>query len=411
MILQTRRLFTKRLIGAALNREKRLLSVAPDMLSAGYIARRGDRVRRRIDGVAIHAGDRRGAFRYDQPFRVASVSKMITAAIFMPLVAQGRISLDADISSYLGAPLRHPAFPNIPITPRMLLSHTSGVRNGDDYPVPFNRSLLAHLIAAAREERFGGWWSPASEAPGVWFAYSDTNFALIAQIIECVTQRRFDQYAEDALFAPLGLDIGYNWSGVSQRKRDRSAAAARWLNGAWTTQVDADPPRAPEVALYRGDSDSTATESDYRIGGNGFAFAPHGGLRLSLTDMDRLARFLLAESDLVAPMAQAAWTYAPDAPNGATETGFYQAYGLGMQTPVGRNGADAYFGADTAEWRGHCGDAYGWMTGLWFNARTHTTLVYAVNGMPEFNRALGRRSALAAAEEAIVDAALADLGG
>jgi D-alanyl-D-alanine carboxypeptidase len=335
----------------------------------------------------------------------------------MSLVADERVDLDSDVSIFLGEPLRHPAFADIAITPRMLLSHTSGLRNGADFPVPFNRSLLARLSEAAREENYGGWFAPAYERPGGWFSYSDTNFAVLAQIIERVTSVRFDAYMRETLFAPLDLDIGYNWSGVSQAKRDHAAAACRWDGAAWSAQVDGAPPPAPEIALYRGDNNDAATEADYSIGLNGFAFAPHGGLRLSLSDMDRLAqvyrrRVRLARERSLALMATPAWTFDPAAPNGATDRGFYQRFGLGVQAPLGRSVAgaspgDAYFRERSDDWRGHLGDAYGWMTGLFWNALSNTTLVWAINGMPETERPPGVRSALSAPEEAVIDAALA----
>ena len=394
-----------------------LLASMPGMASAGFVMRRGRGVRRRVDGAVLQGDGRWAAFDSGRPFRVASVSKMVTATGFMSLVARRRIDLDADVSRYLGAPLRHPAFPDLAITPRMLMSHTSGLRNGDDFPVPFNRPLLGRLAAAAGEERYGGWFAPAGEPPGAWFSYSDTNFAVVAQIIECVTGARFDRFMRETLFAPLGLDIGYNWSAVPQRKRARVAAACRWIDGVWTAQVDASPPAAPGIAFYRGEGDTSSTEADHRVGENGFAFAPHGGLRLSLDDMDRLAQFYLRAAPLagegsLAAMTTPVWTFDPDAPNGAPERGWYQRYGLGVQAPVGRDApgaspGDAFFGASTPEWRGHFGDAYGWITGLVWNVRENATLVYAINGMPETNRPPGARSAMSQPEEAIIDAALA----
>jgi CubicO group peptidase (beta-lactamase class C family) len=296
------------------------------------------------------------------------------------------------------------------------------LRNGADFPVPFNRSLLGRLSEAAGEENYGGWFAPPSERPGLWFSYSDTNFAVLAQVIERVTDTRFDRFMRERLFEPLGLDIGYNWSGVSQSKRERAAAACRWDGAAWTPQVDASPPQAPEIVFYRGENNDAATEADYSIGLNGFAFAPHGGLRLSLNDMDRLARFYLqGPADerwrlMLSQMASRAWAYDPAAPNGDTLEGFYQGYGLGMQAPLGRSAtgalrSDAYFGAGTGDWRGHLGDAYGWMTGLFWNAEENATLVWAINGMPETQRPLGGLTALTSPEEAVIAAAALETGG
>jgi CubicO group peptidase (beta-lactamase class C family) len=406
--MTTRRLILKRLGGALLARPDAPLDAASGMLSAAYIVRRRALAHHRSAGMALHPGNRWAPFDEQQPFRLASVSKMVCTFAFMTLIARGLVDLDADVSMYLGAPLRHPAFPEIPITARRLLSHTSGLRNGIDFPVPFNQALLSRLDRAANEPDFGDWFAPANETPGEWFAYSDTNFAVIAQIAERATAMRFDRFMRETLFAPLRLEIGYNWSGVSQRKRARAVAGCRWTDGAWTAQVDANPPAAPEIAFYRAQGDAASTEADYTIGTNGFAFAPHGGLRLSLLDMDALARRFLRTSGAVNPMRTPAWILAPDTPNGASENGFYQAYGLGMQIPLGRP-SDSFFGADSADWRGHCGDAYGWMTGMWWNSRTQTTLVYAINGMPENNRTQAARTALTAAEQGVIDRALAEI--
>lgn len=403
--MTTRRLFLQGLAAAASGARGSLLSDT-GMLGAAYIARRGEHVRRHAEGMALLPGGHWRAFNERQPFRVASVSKMIAAFGVMHLATSGALDLDADISGYLGAPVRHPAFPDTPITTRMLMSHTSGLRNGLDFPVPFMHPLLDRLQRAAREPEFGGWFAPATEPPARWFAYSDTNIALVAQIVERLTNRRFDRFMHDTVFAPARLDIGYNWSGVSQAKRARAAAGCRWIDGAWAAQVDGAPPASPEIALYRGDGDAHSTEADYRLGQNGFAFAPQGGLRLSLSDMEVLAGALLRRAPAL--MQNPVWTYDTITPNGETNSGFYQAYGLGVQIPLGRP-SDNYFGAESSDWRGHAGDAYGWMTGIWWNARTQTTLVYAINGMPEENRRRSTRTAMTEAEQAVIDAALAAL--
>ena len=419
MIEISRRRFVKQTAAHLLRRTGGLIGRLPGspLLSAGIIARRAGRraVVREIDGLA-YRGDAppSSPIGFDDPFRVASISKMLTATAFMRFAAARGVSLDGDVSDLLGDRLRHPAFVDTPITARMLLSHTSGLRNGDDFPVPFGRRLLDRLRDAASEPNFGGWFAPPQEPPGIWFSYSDVNFGVLGQIMERIGGERFDRIMHTLVFEPLGLEIGYNWSGVSQAKRNRAAAGARWLDGAWSAEVDAHPPSAPAIALYRGDSGSTLTEEEYHPGDNGLACAPHGGLRLSLADMDRLARLYarqdpsLIEPDLLSEMTRVAWMYAPQSPNGNTWNGFYQAFGLGVHTPLGRDG-DAFFGADSPQWRGHFGDAYGWITGLFWNVRSGDTIVYALNGMPEADRPRGRRSALTAPEETLIDLALSAL--
>ena len=76
---------------------------------------------------------------------------------------------------------------------------------------------------------------------------------------------------------------------------------------------------------------------------------------------------------------------------------------LGRDAP-GASPGDTFFGASTPDWRGHFGDAYGWITGLFWNLRENSTLVYAINGMPETDRPPGARSAMSAARKAAIDA-------
>ena len=65
----------------------------------------------------------------DTKFRVASLSKQFTIFTIMQLVERGKLNLDEDVSSYLGFELRNPKFPAVPITARMLASHTSSLRD------------------------------------------------------------------------------------------------------------------------------------------------------------------------------------------------------------------------------------------------------------------------------------------
>ena len=107
-------------------------------------------------------------------------------------------------------------------------------------------------------------------------------------------------------------------------------------------------------------------------------------------------------------MQTRAWTYDPAHPNGETDNGLLQSYGLGCEAPIGRPGpgGDRFFGEGRSDWRGHFGDAYGWITGLFWNRRDGRTLVYAINGMPETDRPKPANSSLTAPEETLIDLAL-----
>ena len=373
---------------------------------AGFIASAPGRRRTRTRGEAP-AGR---PFRLDSPFRVASVSKMVAASVIVPIATSLPGGLDADVSDRVGFRLRHPAWPETPIRLRHLLSHTSGLRNGPSYPVPAGRLLSSAFTPGGAHFDEGGWFGPPDVPPGARFSYADVNFAVLAQWAEQVTGQRFDHLMRDRLLAPAGTDAGYNWSGVSQAARQRAAPGLRREGDAWVSQVDAEPPSAPRASLLAAPETPGLTDLDLRPGENGFAFSPQGGLRLSLEDMDRLARRFLSDPGTYADLEATAWRLGPEGAD--NEGGVMLAYGLGVQVLTGLPGTagDAFFGPDSADWRGHLGDAYGWMTGLFWNRRTDESLVWALNGMPETGRPPGRRTALTAPEEDLIAAGLKALG-
>jgi CubicO group peptidase (beta-lactamase class C family) len=89
----------------------------------------------------------------DDPVRIASISKLVTALGVMRLVDQGRLDLGRDVSDYLGYPVRHPAFPDRKITLRLLLSHQSGLIDADElYLIPLGVTVTG---AAGRSARVG----------------------------------------------------------------------------------------------------------------------------------------------------------------------------------------------------------------------------------------------------------------
>jgi CubicO group peptidase (beta-lactamase class C family) len=412
-----------------------LLSDGPDgLISAGLVARQGDGKialaqasgRRLVPGSG---GAKTASFTLDSPFRVASVSKMVVATAYMRMADGGLVNPDDDISRQLGFVLRHPAFPTKPILGRHLLSHTSGLRNGPSYPVPAGHALQEAFQSGGKYWDNGAWFGPADKGgPGGWFAYADVNYALLAQMMERATNQRFDRVMNQMITAHLDMDAGYAWSGMAQSTRDLAAPGARWIDGRWQAQVDDPVPAAPALTIPQPKDGPTIADSDLPLGVNGFHFAPQGGLRLSLRNMDRLAQTYRGGGQLygervisaanLESMQTPVWRYDAAHPNGETGdagkgAGPFQGYGLGVMVPQGAPGptGDAFFGSGSEDWRGHLGDAYGWMTGLFWNRKDGRTLVWAINGMRETGRAPGRRCALTPQEEAIIDVGLRAFAG
>jgi CubicO group peptidase (beta-lactamase class C family) len=162
-------------------------------------------------------------------FHLASISKTFTATVILHLMEQGRISLDDGIDKYLQD------FPYPNITIKELLSHRSGLPKYDHFmsgshtevihtknkkgkvvskyalvrdkvQIPglaTNESVLRYMIDN----------HPAPEAlPNHKYNYCNTNYAMLALVIEKITGIPFPKYMKDSVFTPLGMSNTYVFS-------------------------------------------------------------------------------------------------------------------------------------------------------------------------------------------------------
>jgi CubicO group peptidase (beta-lactamase class C family) len=161
-------------------------------------------------------------------YNIAQVTKSITGTTLMQLWERGFLDLDEDVNKYLPFTLRNPHFPDEPITFRMLLSHSSSLKDdipnnevygrsrsygwvnfsGDPpfsfFPYPW---LEEHLIPS------GKWYNPAHWSnqykPGEYSFYAHINFAIIAYLVERISGEIFVEYCKENIFLPLEM---YNTS-------------------------------------------------------------------------------------------------------------------------------------------------------------------------------------------------------
>ena len=347
-------------------------------------------VRVTFDRDRILSVEARGAGA-DDPVRIASISKLIVGLGVMRLVEAGTLDLDRDVSGWLGYTLRNPAFPDRPITLRLLLSHRSSLTDQVDYAIPLGRTVRDTLADPKA-------WD-AEHAPGTFFRYGNINFPVIASVMERATGERFDRSMARLVFTPLGIDACFNWTTCS----DASVARAVTLrDGKGTVLRDAlrgRRPACPVLALG-----PECELSQYRPGDNGALFSPQGGARISARGLARIGQLLLRGGDgLIAPAAIAAmlgpeWVF--DGGNGDTEGGFWCAYGLAIQTlaasPACRNDPVG----DGIKRVGHSGEAYGLRSGLWIDRRRGRGVAFFVTAVPD--DAPRSRSGFTRVEEALV---------
>lgn len=357
-------------------------------------------------GCAEYDGDGETCLRALAPemkLRVASISKMALALGLKTLMDAGKVDPDRDVSDYLGWRFRNPNFPDRPITARQLLSHTSSVRDPEAYWVdapglfqPLFDDPAAFAAADAARDK----------GPGAWFEYSNLNYGVLAGVIEGVTGERFDLFMREALFSPLGIDAGYNWSGVPDDARRDGAALHRRDKGLWRVSVDDAAMRlaAPAPVRSADGFDAAAYLAAYKPGENPTLFSPQGGLRASVLDLGRIVMRLKDADDLKAEQ----WRYDPGEPNGKTEEDFFAAFGMGVQIV---KGSGDFFRDRTII--GHPGEAYGLYSGAWIveaapgeGFPNDLTIAFAITGT-EKTPGKGAHPSFNVTEEALMRLAMA----
>lgn len=342
-----------------------------------------DRVALRGSGAGGEADRASGrAATIDDPVRIASVSKIVTALTVMRLVEQGRLDLDEDVSSRLGWRLRNPAFGDRPITLRQLLSHRSSIRDeGDNYVIPLGGTVRAML--EDRPLSFDG-----DHPPGAYFRYSNLNFPVIASLLEKVTGERFDRLADRLVLEPLGLDACFNWTTCSDAAVGRAVVL---YDDDGSVLLDGLGGKRPACPVRTGTGDPCDLDS-YVLGSNGALFSPQGGLRISMRDLAALGQLILNDGRhggrkfldprSVAAMIGPEWRF--DGANGETDKGFYCAYGLAIQVlPVPAKGCRDDLLGGGRRMVGHGGDAYRVRSGLWVDREAGVGIAFfaANNGI------------------------------
>ncbi|MEO1187472.1 MAG: serine hydrolase domain-containing protein, partial [Pseudomonadota bacterium] len=134
--------------------------------------------------------------------RAASVSKLVVALTTEKLHHDGVVDLDKGVRLWLPSfPTDTAAGPEGPSL-RVLLSHTGGMKDPEVYWMEHPGQIETLLTREAFRNNTD-------------FEYCNLAYGVIATALEAATQRRFDWLARDFVLTPMGLDAGFNWSGVS----------------------------------------------------------------------------------------------------------------------------------------------------------------------------------------------------
>lgn len=131
-------------------------------------------------------------------FQLASISKTITATAVLMLAQDSLIDIEAPVDDYLEG------FGREKVTVKMLLTHTSGLPDYTRFTLgswassdPMsNREMLAIMLKKKPKALF---------RPGAQYKYCNTNYALLACIVEEVTGQGFAQWVRENIFEPVGM--------------------------------------------------------------------------------------------------------------------------------------------------------------------------------------------------------------
>ena len=175
------------------------------------VAKNGQIIYERYQGLANRTTEE--TMTKDTPLHIASVSKVLTATAILLLIDRGDINLDQKVNTLLKN------FPYPKITVRTLLNHRSGLRNyayfTEDKGVWDRKKTLTNqdILHLFKDKNI------QLESPtDTRFAYCNTNYALLALIIEKVTRLNYREAMKEMIFKPLGMNHTFVFDYENDRK-------------------------------------------------------------------------------------------------------------------------------------------------------------------------------------------------
>jgi CubicO group peptidase (beta-lactamase class C family) len=136
----------------------------------------------------------------ETPMQIASTGKTLTSGAILKLVQEGKLNLEDSLQKFF------PNFPYEGVTVKMLLNHRSGLPN---YLYYFEEKKWKRNLPATNEDvlkTLYEWHPPLTSLTGKHYTYCNTNYVLLALIIERVSGMTYPQYMKQNFFDPLHMD-------------------------------------------------------------------------------------------------------------------------------------------------------------------------------------------------------------
>ena len=200
----------------------------------------------------------------DHKVRVASISKVAVGISAMLLREEGLIDLDEDIGPYWGIEVRNPSYPNIPITFRSLLTHTSSIRAFED-------GARSYSAVKSQLGKSSGYSQIKPGAITSW-NYNNYAFGVLGMSLELASERYLDEILEQAFWSMMDIDAAFESGHVEAQ----DLLVTHYYHGGGVGRSV-----AAQKNMFRPASP----------GGSGSAFA--GGLTISSRDLAKMASLLV----------------------------------------------------------------------------------------------------------------------
>lgn len=149
----------------------------------------------------------------DTYFRVASISKMVSAIGILQMAEHKKITLDQDISDYFPYEIRNPRYPDTIITLRQIMSHTASFDDDADYKRATNGQILAlsEVFGPERAKNNFLSWEPGTKS-----VYSNFGGGILGSLMETISGLTIDGYMTANVFGPVGIAAGYHTPNLPQ---------------------------------------------------------------------------------------------------------------------------------------------------------------------------------------------------
>lgn len=164
---------------------------------------------------------KKDTFTQSSAFHLASVSKTFTAMGILKLKEEGKLQLEDTLGKFF------PGFLYPAVTVKMLLTHRSGLPN---YTYYFEAHKWDKKQMVSNQDVLTSFsmMRPGLEStPGRRFAYCNTNYALLALIIEQVSGKTYPEYMKETFFLPLGMNDSYVYTPADA---ERAMPSFEWNN-------------------------------------------------------------------------------------------------------------------------------------------------------------------------------------